>query len=102
LEDVHDDLRKLKGRGRGEKRKNREEWRQIVQEDKAHPELERREVGRMEGGQTTEENNSEPRSESSRTTEGPNKVDPILTLSMWGRKQNQFPKCLLSTNLTMG
>jgi hypothetical protein len=29
----------MKGKGWGGKMKNREEWRQIVQEDKAHPEL---------------------------------------------------------------
>jgi hypothetical protein len=39
LEDVHDDLRKMKVEGWGGKMKNREEWRQIVQEAKAHPEL---------------------------------------------------------------
>jgi hypothetical protein len=39
LEDVHDDLRKKKVRGRGGKMKNKEEWRQIVQEAKAVPEL---------------------------------------------------------------
>jgi hypothetical protein len=33
LEDVHDDLRKMKVKG------NREEWRQIVQEAKVRPEL---------------------------------------------------------------
>jgi hypothetical protein len=31
LENVHDDLRKMKVKGRGGKMKNREEWRQIVQ-----------------------------------------------------------------------
>jgi hypothetical protein len=39
LEDVHDDLRKMKVKGWRGKMKNREEWRQIVQEAKAHPEL---------------------------------------------------------------
>jgi hypothetical protein len=39
LEDVHDDLRKMKVKEWGGKMKNREEWRQIVQEAKAHPEL---------------------------------------------------------------
>jgi hypothetical protein len=39
LEDVHDDLRKMEVKGWGGKMKNREEWRQIVQEAKAHPEL---------------------------------------------------------------
>jgi hypothetical protein len=39
LEDVYGDLRKLKVKGWGGKRKNREEWRRIVQEAKAHPEL---------------------------------------------------------------
>jgi hypothetical protein len=34
LEDVHNNLRKMKM-----KMKNSEEWRQIVQEAKAHPEL---------------------------------------------------------------
>jgi hypothetical protein len=38
-EDVHDDLRKMKVKGWGGRMKNREEWRQIVQEAKAHPEL---------------------------------------------------------------
>jgi hypothetical protein len=37
LEDVHD-LHKMKVKGWGGKM-NREEWRQIVQEAKAHPEL---------------------------------------------------------------
>jgi hypothetical protein len=39
LEDVHDDLCKMKVKGWGGKMKNREDWRQIVQEAKAHPEL---------------------------------------------------------------
>jgi hypothetical protein len=39
LEDVLDDLRKMKMKGWVGKMKNREEWRQIVQEAKAHPEL---------------------------------------------------------------
>jgi hypothetical protein len=39
LEDVHDDPRKMKVKGWGGKTKNREEWRQIVQEAKARPEL---------------------------------------------------------------
>jgi hypothetical protein len=39
LEDVHDDLRKMKAKGWEGKMKNREEWRQIVQEAKTHPEL---------------------------------------------------------------
>jgi hypothetical protein len=34
LEDVHDDLRKMKVRGWEGKVKNREEWRQIVQRPK--------------------------------------------------------------------
>jgi hypothetical protein len=38
LEDVYDDLCKMKVKGWGRKM-NREEWRQIVQEAKAHPEL---------------------------------------------------------------
>jgi hypothetical protein len=38
LEDVHDDLRKMKVKGWGGLM-NREEWRQIFQEAKAHPEL---------------------------------------------------------------
>jgi hypothetical protein len=42
LEDVHDDLRKIKVKGWGGKMKNGEEWRQIVQEAKAHSELKRR------------------------------------------------------------
>jgi hypothetical protein len=39
LGDVHNDLRRMKVKGWGGKMKNREEWRQIVQEAKAHPEL---------------------------------------------------------------
>jgi hypothetical protein len=39
LEDVHDDLRKMKETGWGGKMMNREEWKQIIQEAKAHPEL---------------------------------------------------------------
>jgi hypothetical protein len=39
LEDVNDDLRKMKVKASGGKMKNREEWRQIVQAAKAHPEL---------------------------------------------------------------
>jgi hypothetical protein len=39
LEDVHDDLHKMKVKGWGGLMKNREEWRQIVQEAKARPEL---------------------------------------------------------------
>jgi hypothetical protein len=39
LEDVYDDFHKMKVKGWGGKMKNREEWRQIVQEAKAHPEL---------------------------------------------------------------
>jgi hypothetical protein len=39
VEDVHDDLRKMKVKGRRGLIKNREKWRQIVQEAKAHPEL---------------------------------------------------------------
>jgi hypothetical protein len=38
LEDVHDDLHKMKLKGWRGLMKNREEWRQIVQEAKAHPE----------------------------------------------------------------
>jgi hypothetical protein len=38
-ENVHDDHRKMKVKRWGGKMKNREEWRQIVQEAKAHPEL---------------------------------------------------------------
>jgi hypothetical protein len=38
LKDVHDDLHKMKVKGCGGKM-NREEWRQIVQEAKAHLEL---------------------------------------------------------------
>jgi hypothetical protein len=49
LEDVHDDLRKMKVKGWGGKMKNREEWRQIVQEAKAHPELLRRGKGMKAG-----------------------------------------------------
>jgi hypothetical protein len=39
LENVYDDLRKMKVKGWGGMMKNREEWRQIVQEVKANPEL---------------------------------------------------------------
>jgi hypothetical protein len=39
LEDVHDDLRKMKVKRCGGLMKNREEWRQIVQEAKAQSEL---------------------------------------------------------------
>jgi hypothetical protein len=39
LEDVYDDLRKMRVKGWGGKIKNREKWRRIVQEAKAHPEL---------------------------------------------------------------
>jgi hypothetical protein len=39
LEDVYDDLLKMKVKGWGGKMKNREQWMQIVQEAKAHPEL---------------------------------------------------------------
>jgi hypothetical protein len=39
VEDVHDDLHKTKVKGWGGLMKHREEWRQIVQEAKAHPEL---------------------------------------------------------------
>jgi hypothetical protein len=38
-EDLHDNLRKMKVKGWGGKVKNREEWRQIVQEAKAQPGL---------------------------------------------------------------
>jgi hypothetical protein len=34
LEDVHDDLRKIKVKGWGGKMKNREEWRQVVRRPK--------------------------------------------------------------------
>jgi hypothetical protein len=39
LQDVYDDLRKMKVKGWGGKMKNREEWKLIVQEARAHPEL---------------------------------------------------------------
>jgi hypothetical protein len=39
VEDVYDDLSKMKVKGWGGKMKNREEWRRIVQESKAHPDL---------------------------------------------------------------
>jgi hypothetical protein len=39
LEDVHDDLGKMKVKGWRGKMKNREEWRQIVQQAKADPGL---------------------------------------------------------------
>jgi hypothetical protein len=39
LDDVYDDLRKMKVEEWARKMKNREEWRQIVQEARAHPEL---------------------------------------------------------------
>jgi hypothetical protein len=38
LEDVHDDVRKMKVKGWGGFMKNKEEWRLIIQEAKAHPE----------------------------------------------------------------
>jgi hypothetical protein len=37
LEDVHDDLHKMKVKGWGGLMKNRGEWKQIVQEAKAQP-----------------------------------------------------------------
>jgi hypothetical protein len=46
LEDVHDDLRKMKVKEWEGLMKNREEWRQIVQEAKAHRELQRGEGGK--------------------------------------------------------
>jgi hypothetical protein len=46
LEDVHDDLRKMKVKDWGGNTKKGEEWRQIVQEAKAHPQLQRRGEGR--------------------------------------------------------
>jgi hypothetical protein len=39
LQDVYDDLCKMKMKGWEGKMKNREEWRRIVQKAKAHPEL---------------------------------------------------------------
>jgi hypothetical protein len=39
LEDVHDDLHKMKVKGWRGKMKNRAQWRQIVQQARAHPEL---------------------------------------------------------------
>jgi hypothetical protein len=39
LEDVYDDRSKMKVEEWGGKVKNREEWRRIVQQAKAHPEL---------------------------------------------------------------
>jgi hypothetical protein len=39
LEDVYDDLRKMRVKVWGGKMKNREGWRRIVQEAKVHPEL---------------------------------------------------------------
>jgi hypothetical protein len=48
LEDVYDDLRKMKVKGWGGKMKNREEWRRVVQEAKAHPEVKRRGEGRKD------------------------------------------------------
>lgn len=47
LEVVHDDLCKMKVKEWGGKMNNREEWRQTVQETKAHPELLNQEQGRM-------------------------------------------------------
>jgi hypothetical protein len=38
----------MKVKGWGEKMKNREQWRRIVQEAKAHPELKRRGEGRKD------------------------------------------------------
>jgi hypothetical protein len=49
LEDVYDDPRKMKVKGWGGKMKNREEWRWIVPEAKARPELWRQWEGRKEG-----------------------------------------------------
>jgi hypothetical protein len=39
LEDAYDDRHKMKVKGWGGKMKNREEWRRIIQEAKAHAEL---------------------------------------------------------------
>jgi hypothetical protein len=39
FQDVYDDRRKMKVKGWEGNVKNREEWRRIVQEAKAHPEL---------------------------------------------------------------
>jgi hypothetical protein len=47
LEDVHDDIRKMNVKGWGGKMKNREELRRIVEDAKAHPELQRRGEGRI-------------------------------------------------------
>jgi hypothetical protein len=46
LDDVESDLKKMKLRGCKEKMRNREQWRLVVQEAKAHPGLHRRVVGR--------------------------------------------------------
>jgi hypothetical protein len=39
LNDVESDLRKMKVKGRKEKMRNREQWRPVVEEAKAHPGL---------------------------------------------------------------
>jgi hypothetical protein len=39
LDDVESDLKKRKVKGRKEKMRNREQWRLVVEEAKAHPEL---------------------------------------------------------------
>jgi hypothetical protein len=42
LEDVESDLKKMKVKGWKEKMRNREQWRLVVEEDNAHPGLQRR------------------------------------------------------------
>jgi hypothetical protein len=39
LDDVESDLKKMKVKGWKEKMRNREQWRLVVEEAKAHPEL---------------------------------------------------------------
>jgi CRISPR/Cas system CSM-associated protein Csm2 small subunit len=39
LDDVENDLKKMKVKGWTEKKRNREQWRLVVEEDKAHPRL---------------------------------------------------------------
>jgi hypothetical protein len=46
LDDVENDLKKMKVRGWIEKMRNREQWRTVVEETKAHPGVWLRVVGR--------------------------------------------------------
>jgi ribosomal protein S24E len=45
LDDVENDLKKMEVKGWIEKMRNREQWRLVVEEAKAHPGLKRRVVG---------------------------------------------------------